>query len=354
MKKIDSILKEIFPSEEMSSYLSRCPFDDELPFSRAYASDDLPPEKRPLRRRDIAKAIAGAPISLERKRELYLTLAQDEEDGYFANLAAQVLEVINNMPLKPGEFFYLLKYFVDEYNHPGEIALGAFLTWEQIFDYIQGEYREDDDLIWFEVEKWVPDGNGKLITECDYQILNGAVCYAKLHDFSVDRIGLNYYDANIAYLPVPFHAGDIVTVDCRPFCPLVHVVILENNGNFGCCCLQALHYEGNGMWDIGAVKHNHVFPLDFMSCCVSSLYRLSSFYGQLPEKERLLEQVSRYISGDEKRGRALWNEIFSLDNGSDDGTDRGVSEEQILNLIKADRTIQDADAEDCVGHADTV
>ena len=78
-------------------------------------------------------------------------------------------------------------------------------------------------------------------------VLGTEVCYfsssrREYPDFSI------YNDVN---LPVPFHAGDIVTIDCRPFAPVSHAVILEVGDNCDCCCLQALYYAGNGTWDMG-------------------------------------------------------------------------------------------------------
>ena len=157
-------------------------------------------------------------------------------------------------------------------------------------------------------------------------VLGTEVCYfsssrREYPDFSI------YNDVN---LPVPFHAGDIVTIDCRPFAPVSHAVILEVGDNRDCCCLQALYYAGNGTWDMGAVKHGHVFP-NGRSPALSPLYRLASFHGQFPKEERLLEQVSRHINGEKERGSALWNYIFDL---CDYMKKRTVIEEQILSYIE--------------------
>ena len=65
---------------------------------------------------------------------------------------------------------------------------------------------------------------------------------------------------------------------------------------------------------------------------LSPLYRLASFHGQLPEEERLLEQVSQYVNGEEERGSALWNYIFGLCDG---GMKRTVTEDQILSYIRS-------------------
>lgn len=47
---------------------------------------------------------------------------------------------------------------------------------------------------------------------------------------------------------------------------------------------------------------------------ISQLYRLASFRGQLPEEDNLLERVSRYLNGDEKREEVLllWKGLVDL------------------------------------------
>lgn len=330
MGKIAEILKEIFPSTEMAAYLARCPFGDDIECHRHYIFDDAPPEKLPLHRHDMAEIIAGAPISLERKRELFLLLAEDEDTPYFSNLADILLQAIQEMQPRPGEFFYLICYSYDkEIGRSKEDALGAFLSWEHIFAEIEGEMYGDiedlDELTWFLVEKWTPDGNGRLNCNCGYTVIGGEVRFCSCEKIPVHERMLLYLPGEVN-LPVPFHAGDIVTIDCRPLAPVRHVVILEIGDNCDCCCLQALHREGSGTWDIGAVKHNQVFPFSSHYMGYSPLYRLASFHGQLPEEERFLEMVSRYINGDEARGRALKRHINRL-----------ATEDQIIEYIESNK-----------------
>jgi len=89
--------------------------------------------------------------------------------------------------------------------------------------------------------------------------------------------------------------------------------------------------EYDGTWTTGAVKHGHIFP-GFYSPGISQLYRIVPFRGQLPEEERLMEKVSRYLDGDEGRGAALWKHI-NFPQGKY-RRERKVTEEQILSYLK--------------------
>ncbi len=150
-QNIKSILKEIFPSEEMASYLAGCS----------------------LKQWQIRDAVAYAAIPLERKRDVFLQLASGKDRHYFRHQAGCIEQAIREMQPKPGEFFYLKSH----------------------------RYFEED-------------GSGKLQNDYDYEVLGSEVCYFssnKSSDRDWDNFSI-YHDLN---LPVPFRAGDIVTVDCR-------------------------------------------------------------------------------------------------------------------------------------------
>lgn len=339
-EKIKSIISEIFPSEEMASYLSRCPYGDHLHFRRRRpifddvpVFDDAPPEKLPLRRRDMVASIVNAPVSLERKRELFLRLAEDEESPYFSILADMLGQAIREMTPQPGEFLYMFAYYYKEDGCCGEDSepIGAFLSWEDVWEAIrecmEDEWDDIGSMTWFWVEKWTPDGNGKLKNSYNYETVGGEVCYCSSDEFpDFEDVWMDDFGRNVAvepYLPVPFHAGDILTVDCRPYVPVSHVVILTIGDNRDCCSVQALYHKCDDIWRMGAVRHGSIFPNPHPG--LSPLYRLASFHGQLPEEERILEKVSKFVDGSETRGAALWEYIH----------DNSGTEAEILSYIEA-------------------
>lgn len=310
-KDIAPIWKEIFPSSEMASYLAKCTLTK-------------------LKMRD---AVAYAAIPLERKRDIFLRLASGKNTAYFRRQAASIEAAIREMRPKPGEFF-LLKHFCYDEDEPfsRKDTLEPYLAWEHIWERIREYlgYLEDDEkeLTWFEVEKWSPDGTGRLKNDYDYTIFGREVCYFS-HNIHSSRDWLEFSTNCDLNLPVPFHAGDLVTIDCRPSEPVSRAVILEVGDNRDCCCLQALYRNDDGTWSTGAVKHGHVFPVHH-SPNISPLYRLASFHGRLSEEEQLLEQVSRYVNGDEERGSDLWHYIYEF---CEDRRNRTVTEDEILSYI---------------------
>ncbi len=84
--------------------------------------------------------------------------------------------------------------------------------------------------------------------------MNRKICYSDCHISSAwTPIDFGLFN-DLRNIPIPFHAGDIVTLDCRPFAPVSHTVILKIGDNRDCCCLQSLYREDNGTWDTEAVK----------------------------------------------------------------------------------------------------
>jgi hypothetical protein len=141
--------------------------------------------------------------------------------------------------------------------------------------------------------------------------LDGEICHYLAGDNERDKYE-NYHEViqSQVNLPVPFHAGDIVTIDCRPFAPVVHAVILTVGDNRDCCCLQSACRSEEGKWETGGVKHGYCFPNEFdyhlLAGVTSPLYRIATFKEELPEDEKLLGLVSQYVSGDEDRGESLF------------------------------------------------
>lgn len=83
MKVNDSILKELFSSSEMVSYLA----------------------SQSLKQWQVEDAIMRAPVSLERKRDLFLSLGKEEGTPFFVPKAQNIQRLLYETQLKQGEFY---------------------------------------------------------------------------------------------------------------------------------------------------------------------------------------------------------------------------------------------------------
>lgn len=310
MSNYENIIREIFTSKEMADYLAGSTLYTEY----------------------FAEAVASAPISLNRKLEMYSALAED--DDFFNEGADWLRRIIGELELKQGEFLYLKCFVNEEPKWCIEEHLRPFLKWEHLFEYIDENLKDRYDSVHFRVEKWVPDENGRLINPCDFIIINGEVCHGDYNDHSKHRpeepFCFHLSELRDINLPVPFRAGDIVTIDCRPFAPVSHAIILRVGVNFDCCSVWAMYREDDGTYETGALKHGYVFPRSAGFVPLSPLYRLASYKDELSEDKRILGEVSSYIDGSEERGEELRNflVIHDLEKG------KAKTETQILELIE--------------------
>ena len=124
-------------------------------------------------------------------------------------------------------------------------------------------------------------------------------------------------------LPTPFDTGDIITLDCRPFAPLAHgLVLLPHNRADGCkpYVLARNHGErsssGRSPWrplSLGNGAGLHISMPGY-----STLYRAETYDSELPEEERVLKDVQRWLGGDRARAKMLDDALMEADDGMSD------------------------------------
>ena len=109
----------------------------------------------------------------------------------------------------------------------------------------------------------------------------------------------------------PYKPGDIVLIDCRPFAPLFHAMILEAKDQFDCCFPNIVfRVPGTDKWRLTPLKHRRFFEdLGFVyEPMLSPLYRLRKVMdGELSEDDKELIEFSKMIAGSEEKSSEVWN-----------------------------------------------
>ena len=59
-------------------------------------------------------------------------------------------------------------------------------------------------------------------------------------------------------LPVPYHPGDVLFIDCRPYAPGAFYCRLKEVGD-DCCGIQCEYVDEEGNMETGALKHGDYF-----------------------------------------------------------------------------------------------
>lgn len=252
----------------------------------------------------LIETIQGAPVPLEDKREIFQSLAR-QYGGPFLNLAQQADKAIQGLVTKPGEFFYI-KNCLPDYD-TGFVDVDGMEPYPNLNSAMEGIRRflleeecAENSVYWFLLEKWSLNGEGQYVCPYTYTVADSKILF-------YNRAGEGYLFEQSTHLnlPIPFRPGDLVRLDCAPFAFRANAVILEVGDNCDCCCVQAMFREANGNWSAGALKHGHTFPNYYMPL-LSPLYRLATVRREdLAEDEKLLEEVSRFVSGSGERGASL-------------------------------------------------
>ena len=311
----------------------------------------------PLTKRQISELVCGAPVPLTDKLRWMEYLAAKENllqdipseslflmepsaGGFmerrmigdsFSYQAEQIKLALEELGTSAEAVFLLIEAWHDEEIDDRKISAGTpFFNADDALEYIRHDMdsagEDYNNLCWYELQKWKPStdpvsGKASYVHGYTYYFLKDRACFfEKLEETREPYLFLpksrRYAeDGQHLNLPVPFCAGDIVRVDCRPFQPERPAVLLEVGGNTDCCCVQALCRGQNGTWTLGALKHGSLFSN--ATCFLSPLYRLEVCPKPLPESDCLLQNIQDFIAGDEKRGRLLWERLRRLDTRTD-------------------------------------
>lgn len=329
------VLRAFLPSDAMRRYLAGAP----------------------LTKRQISELVCGAPVPLTDKLRWMEYLAAKENlfpdipseslslreqsaadpaarqtvEASFSYQAKQIKLALEELGTGAEAVFLLIEAWHDEELDDRKISAGTpFFNADDALEYIRYDMDSAGDdyshLCWYELKKWKlstdpVSGKASYVHGYTYYFLKDRACFfKKLEETREPYLFLpksrRYAeDGQHLNLPVPFCAGDIVCVDCRPFQPEHLAVLLEVGDNTDCCCVQALCRGQNGTWTIGALKHGNLFSN--ATCFLSPLYRLEVCPKPLPESDCLLQNIQDFIAGDEKRGRLLWERLRRLDTRTD-------------------------------------
>ena len=138
-------------------------------------------------------------------------------------------------------------------------------------------------------------------------------------DFFGGRLDLSF--------PTPFKLGDIVNIDCSPFGPPFHALIIEASNQFDCCMPQVLFkIPCTDRWALSALKHKHFYKDAEIRRCepvLSPLYRLRQVReDELTDDDKLLVKIGKELK-DEETG-------YAFGRAFNDQIGDGISAEEMM------------------------
>lgn len=301
MNRYEQIISACGFSEEMERYLIGCKHNDY----------------------EMIEIILGAPLKLTEKRKLLELLNTQDSEEYddVTECIREFDDALAALEQKKGEIFTLSEcWYDDDILDENKSFAEPFLSFQAAAEYIKKLIEEetediddiDEYVCWTELTKWIPVGDGKMKEVYSYTFVGNEIYYFKrLGETRRDRFE-GYKSGLDLNLPIPFKPGDIVTLNCLPFRPVKHAVLLEVE-NRDCCGVQMLYRlkeekNGKSSLETGALKHGHGWERFFPM--LSSLYRLSKYEGEVSDEECILKDVQKLIYQNEENGRKLWEFFY--------------------------------------------
>lgn len=272
-KKKNSIISTCFESEEMREHLME------------HADE--------ITQRQWINIIRGAPIPIHAKADL---LRDVDNPGY-----QEITAAIDALELKSDQFFLYswigyekvgggMEIVSDCIGPCRDLAIVREHLRKEMFDAPEGadlwEHRLETRY-WVELELYEADDDGGFRNPYTYYLIADRVCYFEKNN-KPDESGFYYRSVDMRYswqtvhlnIDIPFHPGDIVTVDSRPFAGPKRVLITEVGS--GCCGVQALYWnDSEEIWDTRALKHGGIYDEDMPM--ISPLYRVRRNAGSFEE-----------------------------------------------------------------------
>lgn len=241
-----------------------------------------------LKLKDYVSIIAGAPISLGRKQELLHDMKRSsclkkQEMDYVSLCCACMDRAVQFLTSETGTIFLIQLMGYDD-KHKSDIMDGPYImtslanTKNAVKNYYCEDMDEDADAEWktlyWRVELYtasqdVNNGeDGFLSAEYTYIMDKDGEVQYYIHEWNSSNhlngsLGRMVEDQFFSVspdlnLPVPYHPGDVLFIDCRPYAPGAFYCRLKEVGD-DCCGIQCEYVDAEGNMETGALKHGDYF-----------------------------------------------------------------------------------------------
>ena len=264
-----------------------------------------------ISRYGLLDAICQAPLSLDEKIRLLSELEEEhvEDEEYITVIGQAITEAKeaieacrldgNNQVLYLFEEWYDTDSFVEK-----SYGDGLFRTEEEIKERIIQEYYSDDKVdsdMWFRAELWDLLDSKREQPRFDYYFLGDKICwFKKLYPYRQESGNIDYlpWEAGRTYgkgeirktrrfspggatdlnLSVPYKTGNIISIDCRPFGPPFHAMILDMGSQWDCCFPTIVFkVPYTNKWRLTSLKHKGLYHHAEINCYepkLSPLFRI--------------------------------------------------------------------------------
>ena len=225
-----------------------------------------------LKLKDYVSIIAGAPISLGRKQELLHDMKRSsclkKQEMDYVSLCCACMDRAVQFLTSETATILIIPYIMTSLAN----------TKNAVKNYYREDMDEDADAEWktlyWRVELYtasqdVNNGeDGFLSAEYTYIMDKDGEVQYYIHEWNSSNHlnglpGRMWEDQFFSVspdlnLPVPYHPGDVLFIDCRPYAPGAFYCRLKEVGD-DCCGIQCEYVDAEGNMETGALKHGDYF-----------------------------------------------------------------------------------------------
>lgn len=275
----------------------------------------LASHREKLRVGDYTDIVAGAPIGIEKKRELLAELCDDMvgDEHRYVKCYTDCIDDVRRM-LENADLLSVKLYGYDCDTEGIDMLDGPYLasSLENAKRAIQN-YREEDDLsesgsTYWQISAYSFNGeveySGFLLDDCTFIAgPDGEIMY-----FSKPPIYADFSCTAGLVLPVPYKPGDILRIDCRPFlrdiryCVVTEVIYPD--------IVECAYPGKDGSVCLGNLIHGFFFDNMHSDPCISPLYCTSVYTGELPCEYGFMKELSAKLRNDPEYGKALFESMY--------------------------------------------
>lgn len=283
----------------------------------------LASHREELRMGDYTDIVAGAPIGIEKRRELLAEL-HDSTDGDNRRYVAKYIDCIDDVRrmLENADLLSVKLYGYDCDTEGIDMLDGPYLasSLENAKRAIQN-YREEDELseaddIYWKISAYSLDGeveySGFLLDDCTFIAgRDGEIMYFNNMRCNRNKRDTAYVDFSctaMLELPVPYKPGDILRIDCRPFlrdiryCVVTEVIYPD--------IVECAYPGKDGSVCLGNLIHGFFFDNMHSDPCISPLYCTSVYTVELPGEYGFMKELSAKLRNDPEYGKALFESMY--------------------------------------------
>ena len=199
---------------------------------------------------------------------------------------------------------------------------GMFDNIDDIISYIGNEEKEKESGEgWYRIETW-KNVDGRLSLVYNFYAFKDEVCWFEKMSaykdssgnifYRQDKQDRSYYNSVINKVAwgSPFKTGDVIRIDCRPFGPPFHAVILEDEYQWDSCFPNILFKVPNTEeWRIEPLKRGRFYRDAEMGVYYTPM---SALYGVRLGADEELEEFSEKLVANPKVAKEVWNKWHNI------------------------------------------